>query len=165
MTYSEVRGSTDRSLIRVVKDYAEFRYSTAVRAEILFDGETELGLSLSNVNGASRSIEVYGPLTRGTVLAGPIRYEAAKDGAQPILWAVDLIMTYTLYELRNVMSNSGLVQSAPLTRSQARRVVKEWSPWSEESRPRERAAAEFGNPERYGPARLASTQFGLHRRR
>lgn len=156
-------GSADAGsqlLIRA-QEYAEFRFAGSVTCEHLTDGDDQLGLMLTNANPGSCAIEIYGPGSTASIFAGPIRVETQVEGVAPVLWCLDLIMTYPMYEFRSFFGRRALVQEAPLTSRQRRRVIRHWSAWSGEVRSREDAAQAFGHPEAFDAPHLRTFQASL----
>jgi hypothetical protein len=148
-------------LLAKAQEYAEFRFGGDVRVERLLDGGDQLGLTLTNTNVLTCGIELYAPGSTATIFAGPIRYETLEEGVLPVLWVLDLLMTYTVYELRSLVGQRGVVQSAPLSTWQPLWVKHHWPAWSGEARSRETAAEAFGHPETFGPPQIRTFQASL----
>lgn len=152
----------DPQILIRAREYAEFRYGSSVRTEPHLDDNYYLGLTLTNSEGGSCPIELYAPGPTASIFAGPLRYETLDgQGVAPVLWALDLVMTFPTYEFRSLVGQRGLVQEAPLSTLQRLRVKNTWPAWSGSVKSREEAAAAFGHPEQYARARLTSFQLSF----
>ena len=132
-------------------EYARARYGDAARVRVL---EVERAVRLMNVNEAAE-IEVARLGDYFVVSAGSIWYEATTPGTRPVLWLMDLAMTFGVVEFRSLLARVSLAAPSGFVARYGlmpwRREVRRWLPWQGVVRERSQVAQEFGLDPAFGP--------------
>lgn len=142
-------------------DYARERFGDAAAVEVV--GVDECVILRNASDAVDIELNLLGEYF--VVFAGSFWYEAQVPGCRPVLWFMDLVMTFGVVEFRALLANVSLAAPpesvARYGRLPWRRELRRWSAWSGQVAERSAVAEQFGMSDAFGPNEAKSIVVSL----